>query len=38
MEIIKQNPGISKYLNSPLRARINDDKYVSDVQRVLKEN
>ena len=38
MENLKQNPGISKYLNGPLRARINDQKYVDDVKRILKED
>ena len=37
MDNILKNPGLSKYLNGNLRARINDDKYINDVRRVLKE-
>jgi hypothetical protein len=36
MQKLKNNSGISKYINGPLRARVNDDRYVSDVKRILK--
>ena len=35
MDKLNSHSGISNYLNGPLRARINDDKYVSDVNKVL---